>query len=53
MTEFTQGIHGAAKRIYENNPIWIAWEEKTYGNLTTIIPTSRLISKASKFFRLN
>ena len=41
------------KRIYENNPIWIAWEEKTYGNLTTIIPTSRLISKASKFFRLN
>tara|TARA_B100000674_G_scaffold198304_1_gene161863 strand:- start:1493 stop:2134 length:642 start_codon:yes stop_codon:yes gene_type:complete len=41
------------RRIYENNPVWTAWEEKIYENLTKINPTNRLISKAGKFFASN
>ena len=35
-------------RIYGNNPAWTSWEERVYGNLSTINPINRLKSKALK-----
>ncbi len=32
-------------RIYSNNPIWSAWEEKIYGNRSTINPLHRISAK--------
>lgn len=40
-------------RIYENNPAWTGWEEKVYGNLSTINPINRLKPKALKLFGSN